>query len=43
MKLKSLPPTVIATYPTVATLFADAAQGGILKYSPKEVWTGVRH
>lgn len=39
-ELNVFAPTVIATYPTVASLLADAAQGGILKFSPKEVWTG---
>lgn len=33
-------PTIIASYPTVAALLADAAASGQLVISPREVWTG---
>lgn len=39
-QLNEFAPTVLATYPTVAVLIADAATRGVLRSSPKEVWTG---
>jgi len=39
-ELNAFVPTVIATYPTVAALLADAAVGGALHFAPKEIWTG---
>ncbi|MDO9195460.1 phenylacetate--CoA ligase family protein [Rhodoferax sp.] len=39
-KLNAFAPTVIATYPTFASVLADAASGGALQFLPKEVWTG---
>jgi len=33
-------PTVLATYPTVASLLADEAAAGRLRARPREVWTG---
>jgi phenylacetate-coenzyme A ligase PaaK-like adenylate-forming protein len=33
-------PTIIATYPTVATLLADEAGAGRLRARPRELWTG---
>jgi phenylacetate-coenzyme A ligase PaaK-like adenylate-forming protein len=39
-QLNEFAPTVLATYPTVAALVADAATRGALRFSPKEVWTG---
>lgn len=39
-QLNEFAPTVLATYPTVAVLVADAATRGVLRFSPKEVWTG---
>jgi phenylacetate-coenzyme A ligase PaaK-like adenylate-forming protein len=39
-ELNAFAPTVIATYPTVAAVLADAAECGALHFLPKEVWTG---
>lgn len=39
-ELNAFAPTVIATYPTVAAVIADAACSGALHFFPKEVWTG---
>ena len=39
-ELNAFAPTVIATYPTVAAVLADAACSGALRFFPKEVWTG---
>ena len=39
-QLNAFVPTVLATYPTVAALLADAACRGSLNFSPREVWTG---
>lgn len=39
-ELNAFAPTVIATYPTVASLLADEACRGTLHFAPKEVWTG---
>ena len=33
-------PTVIATYPTVASLLAEEAERGALAFRPREIWTG---
>ncbi|WP_137894936.1 phenylacetate--CoA ligase family protein [Ramlibacter sp. 2FC] len=33
-------PTVIACYPTVASLLAEQARSGALRVRPREVWTG---
>ncbi|HEX6705191.1 MAG TPA: AMP-binding protein [Albitalea sp.] len=33
-------PTVIVTYPSVASLLAEASHDGALKARPKEIWTG---
>lgn len=38
--LNAFAPTVIATYPTVATLLADEAARGTLRIVPHEIWTG---
>lgn len=38
--LNAFEPTVIATYPTVASLLADEAMRGTLTFRPTEVWTG---
>ncbi|MDD2879229.1 MAG: phenylacetate--CoA ligase family protein [Rhodoferax sp.] len=39
-ELNAFAPTVIATYPTVATLLADEAARGVLRFTPREIWTG---
>lgn len=39
-ELNRFAPTIIATYPTVATLLAEQAVSGALRFQPKEVWTG---
>ena len=39
-QLNEFAPTVLATYPTVAALVADAAMRGDLHFRPKEVWSG---
>lgn len=39
-ELNTFAPTVIATYPSMAAILADALTSGALKFSPKEVWTG---
>ena len=39
-ELNAFAPTVIASYPTVATWLADESCRGNLNFSPKEVWTG---
>ena len=38
--LNRFEPTVIATYPSVAAVLADASKQGQLRSSPKEVWLG---
>lgn len=38
--LNAFKPTVIATYPTAATLMADEAERGTLRIAPQEIWTG---
>jgi phenylacetate-coenzyme A ligase PaaK-like adenylate-forming protein len=38
--LNRFEPSVIVTYPTAATLLADAYQRGSLRVAPKELWTG---
>lgn len=38
--LNDFSPTVVATYPTSATLLADEAMAGRLKINVREVWTG---
>lgn len=38
--LNDFAPTVLATYPTAATLLADEAGRGALRIAPHEVWTG---
>ena len=38
--LNTFNPTIIATYPTVACMLADAKARGTLTASPREVWTG---
>ena len=38
--LNAFGPTVIATYPTAATLLADEALRGTLHIAPREIWTG---
>ncbi|MDP2000394.1 MAG: phenylacetate--CoA ligase family protein [Rhodoferax sp.] len=39
-QLNEFAPTVLATYPTMAVLIADAAARGALRCRPKEVWCG---
>lgn len=39
-ELNDFAPTVIATYPTAASMLADEALLGMLRITPKEVWTG---
>jgi phenylacetate-CoA ligase len=39
-ELNAFAPTVIVTYPTAAVLLAENAARGLLRVSPKEVWTG---
>lgn len=38
--LNAFAPTVIATYPTVASLLAEEAGRGALTFRPREIWTG---
>lgn len=38
--LNTFAPTVIATYPSMAALLAEAQAQGGLKFLPKEIWTG---
>lgn len=38
--LDAFEPTVITTYPSVAAMLAEARRSGLLKLSPREVWTG---
>lgn len=39
-QLNAFAPTVLATYPTAATLLADEAEAGRLQVRLREVWTG---
>lgn len=39
-QLNDFAPTIIATYPTVASLLAHAASHGRLQFRPQEIWTG---
>lgn len=39
-QLNEFAPTVLATYPTMAVLIADAAARGTVRFTPKEVWCG---
>jgi phenylacetate-coenzyme A ligase PaaK-like adenylate-forming protein len=39
-EMNAYAPTVIATYPTVAALLAEECRLGLLKFKPKEIWTG---
>ena len=39
-QLNAFAPTVLATYPTAATMLADEAEAGHLRLSLREVWTG---
>jgi len=39
-QLNEYQPTLLATYPTVASLLADAQRAGQLAIHPREIWTG---
>jgi phenylacetate-CoA ligase len=39
-QLNAFAPTMLATYPTAAALLADECERGVLRISPREVWTG---
>ncbi len=39
-QLNDFAPTIVATYPTAATLLADMAEAGKLRVRLREVWTG---
>lgn len=39
-RLQALAPTVLATYPSMAVLLAEAQAAGRLAIAPQEVWTG---
>ena len=39
-ELNTLPPTIIASYPSAAVLLAEERLAGRLEIAPQEIWTG---